>query len=28
VVSLNLKEGQSASIPLEKIARTNLEFEF
>ena len=28
VVSLQLKEGQSASIPLEKIAKTNLEFEF
>ena len=28
VVSLTLKEGQSASIPFEKIAKTNLEFEF
>jgi ribosome maturation factor RimP len=28
VVSLKLKEGQSAFIPLEKIAKTNLEFEF
>jgi ribosome maturation factor RimP len=28
VVSLTLKEGQSASIPLDKIAKTNLEFEF
>lgn len=27
VVSLKLKEGQSASIPLEKIAKANLEFE-
>jgi ribosome maturation factor RimP len=28
VVSLNLKEGQSASIPLDKVAKANLEFEF
>lgn len=28
VVLLTLKEGQSASIPLQKIAKTNLEFEF
>jgi ribosome maturation factor RimP len=27
MVSLNLKEGQSASIPLDKIAKANLEFE-
>lgn len=27
-VSLTLKEGQPASIPLEKIAKANLEFEF
>jgi len=28
VVSLRLKEGQTASIPLEKVAKANLEFEF
>jgi ribosome maturation factor RimP len=28
IVSLTLKEGQTASIPLEKIAKANLEFEF
>lgn len=28
IVALTLKEGQTASIPLEKIAKANLEFEF
>ena len=28
VVSMDLKEGQHAAIPLEKVAKANLEFEF
>jgi len=28
VLHINLKEGQSAAIPLDKIAKANLEFEF
>jgi ribosome maturation factor RimP len=28
IISVNLKEGQKAEIPLEKVAKANLEFEF
>ena len=28
IIHINLKEGQSAAIPLDKVAKANLEFEF